>query len=144
MSLDLVEAGLRQAGISYTRFDGTLPQKHRQPVIESFRRDPKIKVFLLTLSCGAVGLTLTEASRAYLLEPHWNPTIEEQALARVYRLGQLKEVTTVRFYVKDTFEERVLDLQESKKKLESVLLAGQSEHSPGDTLGHLEDLRRLV
>ncbi|KAK0740189.1 SNF2 family N-terminal domain-containing protein [Schizothecium vesticola] len=144
MSLDLVEAGLQQAGISYLRFDGTLPQKQRQPVIESFRRDPKIKVFLLTLSCGAVGLTLKEASRAYLLEPHWNPTIEEQALARVYRLGQLKEVTTVRFYVKDTFEERVLELQESKKKLESVLLAGQSGHSPGDNLGHLEDLRRLV
>ena len=56
MSLDLVEAGLQQAGISYLRFDGTLPQKQRQPVIESFRRDPKIKVFLLTLSCGAVGL----------------------------------------------------------------------------------------
>ncbi|KAK5656662.1 hypothetical protein OQA88_4642 [Cercophora sp. LCS_1] len=144
MSLDLVEAGLKQTGISYLRFDGTLPQRQRQSVIETFRRDQKIRVFLLTLSCGAVGLTLTEASRAYLLEPHWNPTIEEQALARVYRLGQLKEVTTVRFYVKDTFEERVLDLQESKKKLESVLLAGQGEHSSGDNLGHLEDLRRLV
>ena len=56
MSLDLVEAGLKQAGISYLRFDGNLPQKQRQPVIDSFRRDPKIKVFLLTLSCGAVGL----------------------------------------------------------------------------------------
>ncbi|KAK4441885.1 SNF2 family N-terminal domain-containing protein [Podospora aff. communis PSN243] len=144
MSLDLVEAGLQQAGISYLRFDGTLPQKQRQPVIESFRRDPRIRVFLLTLSCGAVGLTLTEASRAYLLEPHWNPTIEEQALARVYRLGQLKEVTTVRFYVRDTFEERVLDLQESKKKLESVLLAGHSEQSSDDNVNHLEDLRRLV
>jgi len=56
MSLDLVETGLQQAGISYLRFDGTLPQKQRQSVIESFRRDPKLKVFLLTLSCGAVGL----------------------------------------------------------------------------------------
>lgn len=50
-------------------------------------------------------LTLTEASRAYLMEPHWNPTIEEQALARIYRIGQRREVTTVRFYIRDSFEE---------------------------------------
>jgi hypothetical protein len=63
MSLDLVEAGLQQAGISYLRFDGTLPQKQRQPVIESFRRDPNIKVFLLTLSCGAVGLVISQTQK---------------------------------------------------------------------------------
>jgi len=67
MSLDLVEAGLQQAGISYLRFDGTLPQKQRQPVIESFRRDPKIKVFLLTLSCGAVGLVAVLKSTENML-----------------------------------------------------------------------------
>ncbi|KAH6613604.1 SNF2 family N-terminal domain-containing protein [Chaetomium sp. MPI-SDFR-AT-0129] len=132
MTLNLVEMGLKEADINYARFDGTVRQQDRQAIIQKFRKDPAVRVFLLTLSCGAVGchpnslnpsLTLTEASRAYLIEPHWNPTIEEQALARIHRIGQQKEVTTVRLYVKDTFEERIMDLQQSKKKLEEVLLA---------------------
>ncbi|KAM5354529.1 hypothetical protein ACJ41O_001176 [Fusarium nematophilum] len=105
MTLNVVEAGLRQASIPALRFDGSVPQKDRQGVIDRFRTDPTIRVLLLTLSCGAVGLTLTEASRAYLIEPHWNPTIEDQALARIHRMGQRREVTTVRFVVKDSFEE---------------------------------------
>ncbi|KAK1750444.1 SNF2 family N-terminal domain-containing protein [Echria macrotheca] len=144
MTLDLVEIGLKQAGVSYLRFDGKVRQQDRQTIIDRFRKDPTIQVFLLTISCGAVGLTLTEASRAYLVEPHWNPTIEEQALARVYRLGQEKEVTTVRFYVKDTFEERVLDLQRSKRKLEEVLLDPKKGTDHKDELDCLEDLRRLI
>src|SRR4051812_31891191 len=55
MSLDLVEAGLQREGIGYLRFDGKLPQKQRKPVIDEFKRNPRIRVFLLTLSCGAVG-----------------------------------------------------------------------------------------
>ncbi|KAK3376276.1 SNF2 family N-terminal domain-containing protein, partial [Lasiosphaeria ovina] len=128
MTLDLVQAGLKQQNIKFVRFDGKVQQKNRQSIIDRFRKDATVQVFLLTLSCGAVGwvllhrLTLTEACRAYLVEPHWNPAVEEQALARIYRLGQQREVTTVRFFVRDTFEERVLDLQESKRKLEEVLL----------------------
>ncbi|KAK4031172.1 putative SWI SNF-related matrix-associated actin-dependent regulator of chromatin subfamily A member 3-like 3 [Parachaetomium inaequale] len=142
MSLNLVEMGLKESGIKYVRFDGKVRQQDRQAVIEKFRKDPTARVFLLTLSCGAVGLTLTEASRAYLLEPHWNPTIEEQALARVYRIGQQREETTVRFFIKDTFEERILDLQRSKKKLE------ESRFSVVSTVNlsfiPLQDLRRLI
>jgi SNF2 family DNA or RNA helicase len=69
-------------------------------------------------------LTLNEASRAYLMEPHWNPTIEEQALARIHRIGQTRQVTTVRFYMRDSFEERVMEVQESKRNLAGVLLSG--------------------
>lgn len=119
------------------RFDGTVPQKERQPVIDRFRKDPSIRVMLLTLSCGAVGLTLTVATRAYLMEPHWNPTIEEQALARIHRLGQTKEVTTVRFYVKDSIEEQVMRLQDSKKHLANVLL---SHHDTGQVDDNLDGL----
>ncbi|KAK6065572.1 hypothetical protein SCUP515_11130 [Seiridium cupressi] len=106
LTLDVVEAALNQASLPSLRFDGKLPQKDRQSVINRFR-DGSIRVMLLTLSCGAVGLTLTAASRAYLLEPHWNPTLEEQALARIHRLGQTQEVTTVRLYVRDSFEELI-------------------------------------
>ncbi|KAI0876954.1 SNF2 family N-terminal domain-containing protein [Hypoxylon argillaceum] len=130
-TLDVVEKGLKQAQIETLRFDGKVPQKERKGIIDRFRKDPTVKVLLLTLTCGAVGLTLTEATRAYLIEPHWNPTLEEQALARVHRLGQKKEVTTVRFYMKDTFEERVMELQKKKEDLAGLLLdsqAGNAEH----------------
>ncbi|KAL8296010.1 hypothetical protein RB600_001479 [Gaeumannomyces tritici] len=144
MTLDLIQAGLDRAGIQYERFDGKVPQRHRDAVVKRFRKDTGVKVLLLTLSCGAAGLTLTEASTAFLMEPHWNPTVEEQALARIHRLGQKSEVTTVRFFVRDTFEERVLELQQSKKKLEGLLIAPQAEAGAYDGLSSLEDLRRLI
>ncbi|KAK8090377.1 hypothetical protein PG997_005338, partial [Apiospora hydei] len=123
LTLDMVQKGLNEAGISCVRFDGKVPQKDRQPIVERFKTDPTLRVMLLTLSCGAVGLTLTVANRAYLMEPHWNPTLEDQALARIHRLGQTKEVTTIRLYIRDSFEEKVMELQESKRSLAGVLLS---------------------
>ncbi|KAK6335580.1 alpha-1,6-mannosyltransferase, variant 2 [Orbilia brochopaga] len=141
MTLDIVQRGLKEAGIQFERFDGKVPQKDRQAVINRFRHDPSIRVLMLTLSCGAVGLTLTEASYAYLLEPHWNPTIEEQALARIHRIGQKNEVTTIRFFVRDTFEERVQEIQQSKKDLESLLFSPVNVDRAGTSLA--ERLDRL-
>ncbi|KAI0840035.1 SNF2 family N-terminal domain-containing protein [Hypoxylon sp. FL0890] len=144
LTLDVVQAGLTDAGIRSIRFDGKVPQKDRQSVIDSFRTDPGISVMLLTLSCGAVGLTLTVASRAYLMEPHWNPTLEEQALARVHRLGQTKEVTTVRLYIRDSFEEQVVQVQESKKQLAGLLLSPHDSKNTDNSLTGLEKLRALL
>ncbi|KAH7014542.1 P-loop containing nucleoside triphosphate hydrolase protein [Microdochium trichocladiopsis] len=95
---------------------------------------------LLTLSCGAVGLTLTAASRAYLLEPHWNPTLEDQALARVHRLGQERPVTTIRLYMRDSFEEEVMKIQESKWDLAGILLSPHDGTQSDTSLANLEDL----
>ncbi|PHH86850.1 hypothetical protein CDD83_9675 [Cordyceps sp. RAO-2017] len=142
MTLDVVEAGLIQAGISTLRFDGKVPQRDRQSVIDRFRNDPSSRVLLLTLSCGAVGLTLTVASRAYLMEPHWNPTLEDQALARIHRIGQRQEVTTVRFYVRDSFEVNVVNNQQCKRDLASILLAPSG--TAVDNAGHLQRLRALI
>ncbi|KLU90808.1 hypothetical protein MAPG_10659 [Magnaporthiopsis poae ATCC 64411] len=145
MTLDLVQVGLEKAGIRYERIDGKVPQRQRHAVIERFRNDPGVEVLLLTLSCDAAGLTLTEASIAFLMEPLWDPAVEEQALATIHRLGQKSEVTTVRFFVKDTIEERLLDLQQSKKeKLEGLLIRLQAEAGSYDSLSSLEDLRRLI
>ncbi|KAF2868792.1 SNF2 family N-terminal domain-containing protein [Massariosphaeria phaeospora] len=144
LTLDIVDAGLTQAGFRSVRFDGKVPQTQRQPVLNQFKSDPGIRVMLLTLSCGAVGLTLTEASRAYLMEPHWNPTIEEQALARIHRIGQKRPVTTIRFYMRDSFEERVMEVQESKKNLAGVLLSGHDGGHADDSLGALQRLRSLL
>ncbi|KAI1439415.1 P-loop containing nucleoside triphosphate hydrolase protein [Annulohypoxylon stygium] len=128
LTLDIVQAGLTNAGIRSIRFNGKVVQRDRQPVIDSFRTDPSIKVMLLTLSCGAVG----------------NPTLEEQALARVHRLGQTKEVTTVRLYVRDSFEEQVMQVQESKKQLAGVLLSPHDGNSMDSSLSGLEKLRTLL
>ncbi|RFU28304.1 hypothetical protein B7463_g8046, partial [Scytalidium lignicola] len=87
-------------------------------------------------------LTLTAATRAYLMEPHWNPTLEDQALARIHRMGQTREVTTIRFFVRDSFEERVIRVQESKRDLASILLNPSSEVGGKSKL--LEWLRALI
>jgi SNF2 family DNA or RNA helicase len=77
----------------------------------------------MTISCASVGLDITAACRAYIMEPQWNPTVEEQALARVHRMGQTKEVTTVRYVMQGSFEERVVDTQHKKRELAELLLS---------------------
>jgi len=143
-TLDLVEIGLKKASITWVRFDGRLSQKERQVSLHRFQNDPDIRVMLLTLSCGAVGLNLTAASRAYLMEPHWNPILEEQALARIHRLGQTKKVTTVRFYMKNSFEEHVMTVQGAKKDLADLLFS-PSQGPQGDVnSGRLQYFRALL
>ncbi|KAF4437905.1 alpha-1,6-mannosyltransferase subunit [Fusarium austroafricanum] len=144
LTLDVVEAGLSEASIPSVRFDGKVPQNDRQNIVERFRHDPAIRVMLLTLSCGAAGLTLTEATRAYLMEPHWNPTLEEQALARIHRIGQTREVTTVRFFVRDSFEQQVIKVQESKKHLAGLLLSPHESGQASENMGRLQELLSLI
>ncbi|KAK8109244.1 hypothetical protein PG984_015045, partial [Apiospora sp. TS-2023a] len=103
-TLDICKEALEDSGIRCERVDGTVKQKEREKAFARFQEKNDTQVLLLSLSCGAVGLTLTAASRVYLMEPQWNPAIEEQALARVHRIGQTKEVTTVRFIMEDTIE----------------------------------------
>ncbi|KAF5716210.1 alpha-1 6-mannosyltransferase subunit [Fusarium mundagurra] len=145
-TLNVIQAGLDHESIPFLRFDGTIMQKERHNVIERFRNDPRIRVLLLTLTCGAVGLTLTEASRAYLMEPSWNPTLEDQALARIHRIGQTQEVTTLRMFVQNSFEERIIEAQASKRDLARILLTPSNgdENENESGLNRLEFLRRLV
>ncbi|KAF4631765.1 hypothetical protein G7Y89_g6362 [Cudoniella acicularis] len=137
-TLDLIQSALEHAAIATARFDGSLSPKDRQASVDKFRKDPSVRVMLLTLSCGAVGLTLTVATRAYLMEPHWNPTVEEQALARIHRIGQKKEITTIRFFMRDSFEEHVIEVQKKKKHLADVLLSSQNDASSDDNASRLE------
>ena len=122
-TLDLAGAALDQAHISYTRVDGTMLAKQRQLALESFVEDSRIRTILISLRCGSTGyvkglylrkypssltvsrLILTAANHVFLMEPQWNPMIEDQALDRVHRIGQTKEVTTVRYIVNNTLEE---------------------------------------
>ncbi|KAE9982043.1 hypothetical protein EG327_005975 [Venturia inaequalis] len=138
-TLDLIQQGLEREGIDCVRFDGQATLKQRNKAVQAFRSNPSIRVMLLSLSCGAVGLNLTVASRAYLIEPHWNPTLEEQALARIHRLGQTKEVTTVRFYMRNSFEEHVMKIQQNKKDLADLLLVPNNESQGSTNVRRLEE-----
>jgi SWI/SNF-related matrix-associated actin-dependent regulator of chromatin subfamily A3 len=105
-------------GIAYTRIDGKTPFQKRSEAMSLFQKEARLRVVLVTITCGIppyfsstshlpipFSLDLTAASRTYLLEPHWNPMIEEQALCREHRVGQTRNVTTIRYLMRNSFEE---------------------------------------
>ncbi|KAI0863920.1 hypothetical protein F4860DRAFT_466340 [Xylaria cubensis] len=115
--LDLVEPFLRKEGLKYVRYDGGMKNDAREASLHSLRNDKNTRVLLCSLRCGALGLNLTAASRVVILEPFWNPFVEEQAIDRVHRLTQTVDVIVYKLTVKNTVEERILELQEKKRLL---------------------------
>lgn len=113
-------------------------------MLEVFASHSDIKVLLATISCGGIGLDLTAASRAYIMEPQWNPMSESQALDRVYRLGQTKEVTTIRYIMKGSYEELVVKLQQKKKELADLTVNERNISKEDLTFGRLQWLKSLV
>jgi hypothetical protein len=101
--------------------------------VKLFAEDPAVKVFLLSLKAGAAGLTLTAANRVVLLEPALDPAVEQQAVARVHRIGQTRPVTITRLIVEDTVEEKVRALCEAKQRLITSAADGHpaAGHSSG-------------
>ncbi len=118
--LDLVrkELSVRDIGFSYL----TGQTRNRQAVIEAFQTKPEIRVFLISLKAGGTGLNLTEADYVYLLDPWWNPAVENQAIDRCHRIGQDKNIVAVRLICPGTVEEKIMILQESKKDLANDLI----------------------
>ncbi|KAM3087189.1 hypothetical protein ACMFMG_001293 [Clarireedia jacksonii] len=117
-TLDLIESALISNTIKYSRIDGQLSSNKRNTAIRKFQEDLSVRVILVSITCG--GLDLTAGSVVYLMEPQWNPMMEEQALCRVHRMGQKKEVTTIRYRMKNSFEEKVVAIQERKKDLAAL------------------------
>ena len=113
--LDILENRLKENNILYERLDGTT--KNRQDVVDNFNNDKKIKVFLISLKAGGVGLNLTSASNVFIYDPWWNPQVENQAIDRAHRIGQKKTVNVYKFITKNSIEEKILKLQERKANL---------------------------
>jgi superfamily II DNA or RNA helicase len=120
--LDLVEPALRAADLAFTRLDGSTVD--REAVVGRFQSEDGPPVLLLSLKAGGVGLNLTAADHVFLLDPWWNPAVEEQAADRAHRIGQDRPVMVYRLVAKDTVEERILALQERKRELAQAALAG--------------------
>lgn len=113
--LDLVKAELEERKIGFVYLTGQT--KNRAEVVESFQNDDSISVFLISLKAGGVGLNLTQADYVYLIDPWWNPAVENQAIDRTYRIGQHKNVMAVRLICPDTIEEKIMMMQESKREM---------------------------
>ncbi|KAJ9131553.1 SNF2 family domain-containing protein [Pleurostoma richardsiae] len=125
--LDLIQIALDRAGIVYTRLDGKMSRPARTQAMDRFREDPFVQVILVSITAGGLGLNLTAANTVYVMEPQYNPAAEAQAIDRVHRLGQKREVRTVRYIMQDSFEEKMLELQDKKIKLASLSMDGSRE-----------------
>ncbi|WP_225974449.1 DEAD/DEAH box helicase [Arachidicoccus ginsenosidivorans] len=124
--LGLIRGKLDEMGIKYQYFDGGTSVKDREIAIQNFQNDDECRVFLISLKAGGVGLNLTAADYVYIVDPWWNPAIEQQAIDRTHRIGQTKNIFAYRMICKDTVEDKILTLQERKKALANELIAEDS------------------
>jgi SNF2 family DNA or RNA helicase len=121
--LGLIESALVKHGMRFVRLDGSLSQAARNAAIEQFNTDDNVPVFLISTKAGGQGLNLTRASRAFLMDPWWCSATESQAIDRIHRIGQTREVRVVRFIMQDSIEESMLTLQASKNELADRVVA---------------------
>ncbi|MBQ6471793.1 MAG: DEAD/DEAH box helicase, partial [Victivallales bacterium] len=119
--LHIIQARLDTLGYGQCYLDGQT--KDRAAEVRSFQEDPEKRVFLISLKAGGVGLNLTAASYVYIVDPWWNPAAESQAIDRAYRIGQTQAVTAYRLITKNTIEEKVHALQNSKRALADAIVA---------------------
>ncbi|MFN3404465.1 MAG: DEAD/DEAH box helicase [Cytophagaceae bacterium] len=118
--LSIFRKHLDDQKIQYAYLDGST--KDRQAQVEYFQNTEEVKVFLISLKAGGVGLNLTAADYVFILDPWWNPAVEAQAVDRAYRIGQKNTVFTYKFITKNTVEEKILNLQKNKLKLAEDLI----------------------
>ncbi|KAM6498452.1 SNF2 family N-terminal domain containing protein [Amanita muscaria] len=140
--LDKVEDALESANIHYDRLDGTMRRDERVRAMEALKHDPRCEVLLVSLKAGGVGLNLTAAQRVYLMDPYWNPAVENQAVDRIHRLGQTKPVTTVKLIIENTIEARLLEVQRQKTELANMTL-GQHLSKAELMQRRMEELAKL-
>ncbi|HEY2384064.1 MAG TPA: DEAD/DEAH box helicase [Terriglobia bacterium] len=118
--LSIVRKRLDQDKIPYLYLDGKT--KDRESLVQTFQTDPACSLFLISLKAGGLGLNLTAAEYVFLLDPWWNPAVEAQAIDRAHRIGQSRHVFAYRLIAKDTVEEKVLELQKSKRDLADAII----------------------
>jgi non-specific serine/threonine protein kinase len=121
--LALIKGKLTDLGVRFEYFDGSTSAPDREKAIQSFQNDDTVRVFLISLKAGGVGLNLTAADYVYIVDPWWNPAVEQQAIDRTHRIGQTKNIFAYRMICKDTIEDKILQLQDKKRLLAKELIA---------------------
>lgn len=137
--LSLVIPELEKSGIPFEYLDGGT--RNRQQRVDHFNRDPSVPLFLLSLKAGGTGLNLTAADTVILYDPWWNPAVELQAADRTHRIGQTRPVSSLKLVVKDSIEEKILDLQSKKREMFNSVI-DSPESASG--LFSVEELRFLL
>ncbi|MCK4694880.1 MAG: DEAD/DEAH box helicase, partial [Candidatus Cloacimonetes bacterium] len=137
--LKLLKEMLKKEKITFEYMDGST--RNRQKVIDNFNNNNNIKAFLISLKTGGYGLNLTSADTVIIVDPWWNPMGESQAIDRAHRIGQTKKVIVYKIITKGTIEEKILNLQQTKREMfEYIIEDGQSVIKNMDT----ERLRELL
>jgi len=144
--LDLIEDALRGENFLFVRLDGRMTQEARAQAIERFSDTSSSAptVFLLSLTAGGVGLNLTAATRVFLLDPAWNPAVEEQCFDRSHRLGQTQEVIITKYIVTNSVEERMLTLQEQKRELMGQAFGLDTQSQEDRRRARVRDIKHLI
>ena len=137
--LAIVRNRLDQEKLVYEYLDGRTRQ--RQQHVERFQNDPNCPLFLISLKAGGHGLNLTAADYVFILDPWWNPAVEAQAIDRAHRIGQERHVFAYRLIARDTVEEKIVELQKTKRDLADAIISAD-----GNVLSRLtsEDLELLL
>ncbi|CAK6439348.1 unnamed protein product [Pipistrellus nathusii] len=138
--LKVIALHLRRHKLTYATIDGSVNPKQRMDLVEAFNNSRGPEVMLISLLAGGVGLNLIGGNHLFLLDMHWNPSLEDQACDRIYRVGQQKDVVIHRFVCEETVEEKILQLQEKKKDLAKQVLSGSGESVTKLTLADLKVL----
>lgn len=137
--LEIVKHLLKERKIQFAYLDGSSTDRKEQ--VERFNKDVNLKVFLISIKAGGLGLNLTEADYVFILDPWWNPAVEAQAMDRAHRIGQKNKVFSYKFITRNTVEEKIVTLQKHKLKLSENLI--QSEESIIKSLSR-EDIEMLL
>lgn len=124
--LALIKEKLKELEVPFEYFDGSTSATDREKAINRFQNDDECRVFLISLKAGGVGLNLTAADYVYIVDPWWNPAVEQQAIDRTHRIGQTKNIFAYRMICKDTIEDKILELQDRKRSLAKDLIADDS------------------
>ena len=125
--LSLIKDTLTQNDIKYQYFDGSYTAQQRETAIRDFQDNPECRAFLISLKAGGMGLNLTAADYVYIVDPWWNPAVEQQAIDRTHRIGQTKNIFAYRLICKDTVEEKIMILKDKKNTLVKDIVSDDTQ-----------------
>ena len=136
--LDIYRRYLNKENIKYAYLDGATV--NRGDVVKEFQENKDLKLFLISIKAGGVGLNLTEADYVFILDPWWNPAVEQQAIDRTHRIGQTKSVFIYKFITKNTVEEKILALQNRKKRVSESLITTEESFVKSLTARDIQEI----
>ncbi|HQK36952.1 MAG TPA: C-terminal helicase domain-containing protein, partial [Bacteroidales bacterium] len=120
--LNVFARAFEKEGWRYVILTGQTHSADRMEIVRKFQEDRETSIFLMTMKAGGVGINLTAADYVLILDPWWNPAVENQAIARAHRIGQEKKVMAYKFITRDTIEEKILNLQQHKSDLAELFV----------------------